>query len=747
MSRFFAPPNCASWCLPSFSQPTRLAVTEPDGITREIGQPADHSGENLLASFPAEFRSELPPNQGFLRVVKRSGAGTFHALRFVPEADLGTYRSILSAILAISGIILILAFPRVSALFARRFISIQWKIPLLFFYSIVIPMAGAALLGYQTLRDRRETMEAEVHQEALRILAGLDSGFILEKKHALRQFEGFRRDVRQATATSTLASLSENLRKTGEITFAEIRDRFARTLYTTWNADEKVRLALLMDTIAKVCLKRFHPSPPTARGALDLTVAEVFTQSFFLSPMVGWPRILERPEELHSLKFAGRDLFLYWSILTDARNPSAYIQLQQNVSLLQRLYLRQRLRDRMAFRQGEFRFLVWNELSGDLVPKDQVFGGEVRNFFQRLRITQETLREEIRIGETRYLGSGFPGRQLGGHYLVALYPMAIFDTALRNFTVLFFLGTLGICFLVLVFGLALSESFLIPIQELSDGVLALRERDVSRRVAVSIGDELGALAATFNQTLDGLQEMLLAHEVQRELIPHELPAIPGYQAKLMSHPARDLGGDYCDMQPLAEGRYCLVIGDATGHNVSSALVMAMAKAGVLDFLAEGSSPLELMKRLNILFFRHFQRKVNMTFFAAVLEPATGRLRFSNAGHPFPVLIDQEGKVSRLKLSHPPLGFSSRDDRFQENEVTIAPGSMVFFFTDLLMEICDPHGVPWGSKRLIEFVRERRAQAPGRLSEDLFQMARDYSGSDSFEDDFTLMILKRDSIGS
>ena len=72
---------------------------------------------------------------------------------------------------------------------------------------------------------------------------------------------------------------------------------------------------------------------------------------------------------------------------------------------------------------------------------------------------------------------------------------------------------------------------------------------------------------------------------------------------------------------------------------------------------------------------------------------------------------------------------------------------MFFFTDLLMEICDPHGVPWGSKRLIEFVRERRAQAPGRLSEDLFQMARDYSGSDSFEDDFTLMILKRDSIGS
>jgi HAMP domain-containing protein len=528
-----------------------------------------------------------------------------------------------------------------------------------------------------------------------------------------------------------------------EVALVEIRDIRANILYSSCNLSEMERLAIVMDTIAKVCLKRFHPNLSTTAEALDLSMVEVFTQTFFLSPLVGWPRILERPDELHDLRFAERNLFFYWNVLPTSRTSAAYVQIQQHVLQQQRLYLLDQLRTNQEFQGGAFRFFAWNESSRDLLPHGRFLPFQGRKLFQRLRTSREPIMSEITVQGNRYLASGFPGGHLGDHHLLALFPASIIDDAMQKLTISFVLGTFIVCLLALIFGFILSESFMRPIQELSAGVLALRERDVSRRVTVLSNDELGAFAVTFNQTLDGLQEMLLAHEVQRQLIPETLPPIPGYQAFLMSHPARDLGGDYCDVQALPDGRFTLVIGDATGHSVGSALVMAMAKACVLDFVLGGIPLSELMKRINTLFYMNLRRKIYMTFFASVLEPATGTLQFSNAGHPFPIMIDIEGNVSRLKLSHPPLGFSPRGDGFQQAEVTIAPGSLVLFFTDIMMEVCNQKGVPWGPRNLIEFVRERRICSAQVIGQELLQFAQTYSGSNSFEDDFTMVILKRD----
>ncbi|MBI3038133.1 SpoIIE family protein phosphatase [bacterium] len=634
-------------------------------------------------------------------------------------------------------------FRFISSQISKRFVSIGWKIPILFAYSIVIPVAGAALLGHQTLRDRRDTMVSEVHQKALAELSDLDSDFIHVKSRELSLFKNFGREIMRTADLSTISSLTKTMQQKKEAGFVEIRDKYGRLLQTTWNADEKVRLSIVMNTISKICLKRFHPNPPAEKGALDLTLGETFTQSFFLSPMVGWPKILERPDELHTLKFAGREILLYWAILPSSLNQAAFVQIQQNVSVLKTKYLRGRIEESKDARKEDYAFFAWNEQTRELVPRVQVFEADFKKFLDRLRSSEVPLFEEIQMGVSGFLASGFPGRHLKGHSLVALYPVSKIDLDLRNFSILFFLGTLGACFLAMLLGLMLSDFFLRPIQELSAGVHALRERDVSKRVNIPSNDELGALAFTFNQTLDGLKEMLLAHEVQEQLIPKSLPKMPGYRIALMSHPARDLGGDYCDVQSLSNDRIFLTIGDATGHGVSSALVMTMAKAGVLDFILRENSLTDLLKRLNLLFFTYFQRKVNMTFFAAVLDLFSGTLRFSNAGHPFPIMVDKDGNVSRLKLSHPPLGFSQRDDRFQEATVSVAPGTLVLFFTDIMMEICDRKGIPWGPKNLIEFVRERRTRNPEEIKDDLFRFAKEYSGSDSFEDDFTLLILKRE----
>jgi hypothetical protein len=725
-----------------FTSPTFLVAVDAHGSVHQIRFPGRNPSKASAQKIPRTFW-KTPSQQPFVtQVVKHAGEFSFYALRLTPETDLSATHAAMIRVFIGLVLLVFLAFPAVSSFAAQRFLSIRLKIPLLFLYAILIPMAGAALLGHQTLRDSRERMTTEIHQEAIEILSHLDSTFTREKDRTLRFFRRIRDDIGKIADFGVFADQAMKLRKAGEISLLEIRDARGRFLASTMEQGLKERLAPMLNAWAKTCIKRYLAGSLPPGKDLDLTVAETFLLDFFLSPTTGWPGILERPDELHVMKFADWDILFYWTPLPGLPQGAAYLTCQQRIYFLLDRYLENTLSQPQIARQGLFTIQSWQERNHRTLPRNALSSKQLEHFYQRIRIAQEPVSEEISVGSTTYFATGIPGKQLEGNSLVALYPKAEIDRKVALLTRWFAFGTLGVLLLAMLIGKTLTDSFLRPIRELTIGVDALRKRDVSQQVKIFSRDELGDLAYTFNQTIAGLEELMLAHEVQALLIPRAAPAIPGFLADLMCLPAHDLGGDYCDIQPLPDGQFLVVIGDATGHGVSSALVMTMAKAGVLDFVDRELPLIELLKRLNLVFFTHFQREVVMTFFAAILHPGTGRLQYAGAGHPGPILARANGSLERIPIAHPPLGFSPRTERLEAKEIFLHEEDMLLLFTDLLIEMPDAQGKPWGPRNLQTFVRERRHYTPQKFQEELFNFARHYVVTDSFEDDFTMIVLKR-----
>jgi len=117
-----------------------------------------------------------------------------------------------------------------------------------------------------------------------------------------------------------------------------------------------------------------------------------------------------------------------------------------------------------------------------------------------------------------------------------------------------------------------------------------------------------------------------AAEIQRRLLPHQAPAVPGYELAGHNLPCRTVGGDYFDFFPYDDGRIGLVLGDVSGKGMPAALLMTALKGGVQVLLGEAPDDVaKLMSRLDRVVAANFPRNRFVSFFFGLLDPASGEL--------------------------------------------------------------------------------------------------------------------------
>lgn len=150
----------------------------------------------------------------------------------------------------------------------------------------------------------------------------------------------------------------------------------------------------------------------------------------------------------------------------------------------------------------------------------------------------------------------------------------------------------------------ISSLFLVPIADLANGVVAIRHREDTYRIPLRRNDEFGVVVSAFNRLLGDLKELQYGRVVQESLLPAQPIYIPGYELHFFRAPATDLAGDYHDYFLLPDGRLVGMLGDVTGHGISAALAMAMAKATIqYQKLSGWNFPTQIMEQLNSLFFK------------------------------------------------------------------------------------------------------------------------------------------------
>jgi serine phosphatase RsbU (regulator of sigma subunit) len=238
------------------------------------------------------------------------------------------------------------------------------------------------------------------------------------------------------------------------------------------------------------------------------------------------------------------------------------------------------------------------------------------------------------------------------------------------------------------------------------------------------------------------QELQVAQLIQRQFLPRELPELSGWYVATYYQPAKAVGGDFYDFIELPDGLIGLVCGDVTGKGVPAALVMATTHSILRGDAPQFVSPSKVLERANNLLLQDIPPQMFVTCLYGVLDPATGQLRYANAGHNPPYVHTRDGVVE-LRATGMPLG-AMPDMTYEEKETTLAPGDTVLLHSDGLVEAHDPERKMFGFPRLAELMNG--CSGGPELIQLLLGELDGFTGPDwEQEDDITLVALQRAAV--
>ncbi|HEY6568944.1 MAG TPA: SpoIIE family protein phosphatase [Candidatus Limnocylindrales bacterium] len=237
------------------------------------------------------------------------------------------------------------------------------------------------------------------------------------------------------------------------------------------------------------------------------------------------------------------------------------------------------------------------------------------------------------------------------------------------------------------------------------------------------------------------QEMKVAQLIQQQFLPRELPDLPEWQVAAYYGPARVVGGDFYDFIDLGEGRIGVVVGDVTDKGVPAALVMARTHSILRAEAPRLIAPAAVLARANELLVPEMPARMFVTCLYGVLEPATGRFVFANAGHNLPYVRTGDG-VIELRATGLPLGLLP-GIAYEETEGTVGHGDAVLLYSDGLVEAHGPQREMYGFPRLREAMATD--DAGSQLLDRLLEELHAFTGPGwEQEDDITLVTLRRSS---
>ncbi len=239
------------------------------------------------------------------------------------------------------------------------------------------------------------------------------------------------------------------------------------------------------------------------------------------------------------------------------------------------------------------------------------------------------------------------------------------------------------------------------------------------------------------------QELKVARQMQRSLLPTLLPIADTYEISATSIPAMEVGGDYYDVIQLDDDYIGLTIGDVSGKGVSAALYMAQVK-GIFQTLTRNSrSTREILSSMNQTLSGSLDRKSFISLLYAVLNIRTGELTFARAGH-CPLLYISDGSSQYLQPKGMGLGLD-RTERFsqsiEEETIQLANGDLIVLYTDGVTEAKDEHGEEFHYQRLASLVERLKDSNTDDIMNTIIQTVRRYTNAREAEDDMTLLVLR------
>jgi serine phosphatase RsbU (regulator of sigma subunit) len=242
------------------------------------------------------------------------------------------------------------------------------------------------------------------------------------------------------------------------------------------------------------------------------------------------------------------------------------------------------------------------------------------------------------------------------------------------------------------------------------------------------------------------EEVELARKIQVALVPRRLPRPEGWELHAATTPSRGVSGDfYLAIERTARGEagreLVVMVADVSGKGVGAALLMASLEALCGGPIAIGLPAEEVFDEVSPRLYQRTAAAKFATVFLVAVDPASGRLRYASAGHNPALLVRAGGEVEELGSTGMPLGLIERASYSGADRV-LEPGDLLAVYTDGIVEATDPEAGEYGLERLTELCRERRDQPLEELAAAVEADLAAFAAGVPFEDDRTLLLLRR-----
>ena len=238
------------------------------------------------------------------------------------------------------------------------------------------------------------------------------------------------------------------------------------------------------------------------------------------------------------------------------------------------------------------------------------------------------------------------------------------------------------------------------------------------------------------------EELALARRIQVALLPDRLPEVPGWELYGGNIPSRGVSGDYYEVVRRCDGRECvLMVADVSGKGMAASLVTISLQALSTGPIEDGLPPDEICARLSRQLYRRTPPEKYATAFLGILEPSTGRLRYTNAGHNPPLVLRAAGTAEELGPTGVPLGLLPQAP-YSAGETVLGPGDVLVLYTDGLVEAADPASDEYGLERLREVCLRSRGETCASLAGILEHDLEEFACGVPFADDRTLVLARR-----
>lgn len=237
------------------------------------------------------------------------------------------------------------------------------------------------------------------------------------------------------------------------------------------------------------------------------------------------------------------------------------------------------------------------------------------------------------------------------------------------------------------------------------------------------------------------RELELATEIQQRFQPSAPPQMESYEFQGISFACYEIGGDYYDFIPRHNGNMLVALGDVSGKGTAAALLMSSLHAAIHAQTVARSELSEMVSAVNEYLANNTPSNRFITFFVGELDPATGMLKYINAGHNPPLVGRADGTVEELDSGGFPLGIMPNAE-FELGQITLSQGEVLIVFSDGVSEAENNLGEEFGVERLSQVVRTNLSRSAAGLRDKIESSLSDFTGTAPANDDITLVIVKR-----